>query len=154
MSTEQGVIIKVTGEKALVRVKRNTMCEGCNSKGACHSLGGGKEMEAEALNIADATEGDRVLLSINPNSVLKIAFLVYLIPVIALVTGALLGEKYASRFSLSPETGALLLAILAFTVIMIPIKYFGNKIGARDEYTPRIIKVIPSVSTGDGNAQC
>lgn len=154
MSTEQGIILKVTGERALVKVKRSSMCEGCNSSGACHSLGGANEMEAEALNLAEASEGDHVLLSMNPRSVLKIAFLVYLVPVIALVIGAIVGEKYASRYSFSPEFGAFFLAVIAFTVVMIPIKYIGNKMGTSDEYTPKIIKVIPPVPSNDSNAQC
>ena len=40
------------------------MCESCSSHGACQVLGGGKEMEIEALNVAHAKPGDQVLLTL------------------------------------------------------------------------------------------
>ena len=52
MMTEEGVVNRTMGSKAWIVTSRSDMCESCSSHGACKVLGGGKEMEVEALNAA------------------------------------------------------------------------------------------------------
>ena len=52
--TEEGMVKKTMGDKAWVVTRRSEMCEACASQGACTALGGGKEMEVEAINAAKA----------------------------------------------------------------------------------------------------
>ena len=103
MTSEQGTIIKTNGNNAWVRVKRSTMCECCKSRSSCETLGGGGDMEAEALNTAGGKVGDRVLLRISSKSLLKISFIFYMTPVLALIIGAVIGNKIGEKLSLNPD---------------------------------------------------
>jgi sigma-E factor negative regulatory protein RseC len=142
MSREEGIIVRVTGERALVRINRSASCEGCQSAGACHILDGRNEMEAEAYNIAGAKEGDRVLLEINPSVAVKVAFIIYLLPVIALIAGAIVGQKLGPDYSLSADTSAILFGLSALVAVSIPIKILAKKLSRNKEYIPHIVQII------------
>jgi sigma-E factor negative regulatory protein RseC len=142
MSTEEGTITKVSEDKARVRVRRSSMCDACKSRSACSIIGGGETMEAEALNTANARVGDRVLLNIPSKSLWKISFILYMLPVIFLIAGVIIGMKLAKNYSLEPELGALLLGIVGCIVSFLLIKLFAKHIRKNKEYIPEIIKIL------------
>ena len=59
MATEKGVVTKLESNAAWVTTTRTEACESCAAKGSCRTLGGGKEMEVEAINLAGARVGLR-----------------------------------------------------------------------------------------------
>ena len=142
MNSEQGTVTKIEGDKAWVLVKRSSMCDCCNSRSACVSLGGGKDMESEALNTAGGKVGDRVLLRISSKSLWKISFLFYMVPVIALIAGALAGMKIGEKYSFNPEISSLLFGIFACAVSFLFIKIFSKRFKNNREYMPEVIRII------------
>jgi sigma-E factor negative regulatory protein RseC len=142
MSTEEGSITKVTEDKAWVRVRRGTMCDTCKSRTACSVIGGGETMEAEALNTANAQVGDRVLLNIPTKSLWKISFILYMLPVIFLIAGVIIGMDLAKYYALEPELGALLLGVVGCAISFLPIKLFAKHIRKNKEYTPEIVRIL------------
>ena len=142
MSAEEGTITKVTDNKAWVKVRRSSMCDACNSRSACNTLSGDDIMEAEAINTANARVGDRVLLKIPTKALWKISFVLYMVPVIFLMAGVILGMKLAKTYALEPELGALLLGSLGCIISFIIIKLVSKKTGNNKDYTPEIVKVI------------
>ena len=139
---EEGCISAVNGGMAEVRVVRGTACDGCASSGACKTLGGGKEMVVEAINAAGAGIGDRVRIEIPSSSVAWMAFMVYLIPVLALVLGAILGTEAGAALSLDPELCALGVALTGFTVAFLVVRRIGQSLAGRRDYTPVISRVL------------
>jgi len=142
MSTEEGTITKVAEDKAWVRVRRSAMCDVCKSKSACHIIGSSETMEAEALNTANGQEGDRVRIKIPSKSLWKISFILYMIPVIFLIAGIILGMKLAQNYSMEPELGALLLGVAGCILSFFPIKLFAKQVRKNKEYTPEIVKIL------------
>lgn len=144
MSTEEGTITKVANDKAWVRVRRSAMCDACKCKSACsiQGQGNGETMEAEALNTAKGREGDRILLKIPTKSLWKLSFILYMLPVIFLLSGVIIGMKMANKYSLEPELGALLLGVVGCILSFLPIKLFARYVKNNKEYTPEIIKII------------
>ena len=142
MATEEGIVKKVTGNIASVLVKRSEMCCGCTSQDACKTLGGGKDMMADAINNIDAKEGDRVVLDINSGSALKLTFIVYMIPVIMLVAGSITGIRLGKDISFDPELLAVLLGLGAFILSFLGIIVFGRKQKNNLDYMPVLIKII------------
>ena len=49
MNTEEGVVIRIDAKNAWIKTVKTGACESCSSRGACNTLGGGKEMEVEAM---------------------------------------------------------------------------------------------------------
>ncbi|TFH42184.1 MAG: hypothetical protein E4G96_03970, partial [Chrysiogenales bacterium] len=118
MSREEGIVTRTKGDRAWVRVSRSSMCDQCGSRNACHSLGGDREKEAEAFNTAGAAPGDRVMIAIPTGSLVGIAFLFYMPPVLALLAGAIGGMKLAPRLGMDPEIASLTAALVAFVVMV------------------------------------
>ena len=142
MSTEEGTITKVVEDKAWVKVRRSAMCDVCNCKSACSIIGTSEIMEAEALNTANGKEGDRVLVKIPSKSIWKISFILYMVPVIFLISGIFIGMKLANNFSLEPELGALILGVIGCIFSYFLIKLFAKQVRKNKEYTPEVVKII------------
>jgi sigma-E factor negative regulatory protein RseC len=143
---EEGTITKVLGSKALVLVERSSMCDGCHSKSVCKNLGGGKNMEAEANNGAGGKVGDRVLLKIDTSLFLRLTFIVYMIPVLALIAGAIIGVKFGPQYSFNPEFASLVLSVSAFIIAFLVIYVIGKRTKVKQRYMPEIVKIISSGS--------
>jgi len=99
-------------------------------------------MEVEVLNTVGGQVGDRVLLEIPSSSLVKIAFLVYMIPVICLVAAAIAGSRLGTRLSLNPELTALGLGTFGFLAAFLVVRRIGQSIGRKKEYQPEVVKVL------------
>jgi len=142
MIEETGTVIKVEGITARVRVQKRGSCEGCAATGVCDPSEGG--MEIEALNPVNAKAGQTVKVSIAASSYLKGTMLIYGLPVIALVSGAItgkvIGEEYFKGFD-SDGTAALL-GFSAFALTFLFARSWSKKAETRKEYKPVIEEII------------
>ncbi len=143
MATEQGIIIKTTGPHAWVRTERSNSCKGCSSRESCNSVGTGNEMEVEAINEAGAKAGDRVLISLETASLVKVLFVIYIVPILAMLAGALIGQKAAPLFSMDESLAAVICSFLFFFMAFRIIKVKGNKMAENKAYKPIIVQVLP-----------
>lgn len=142
MANEEGVVIRVDASETWVKTIRSDACDSCASKGTCHTLGGGRDMEVLAVNTIGARVGDRVILKMDTLPFLKGTFLVYMFPILLLVGGAALGEWISHSLERSSSLPSILLGFggLAFGLILM--KRIANRLAARDDYRPRISRVI------------
>jgi sigma-E factor negative regulatory protein RseC len=90
---EIGIIEHEDGLHATVSVLKRNACDGCSSV-TCNPVG--HSMTIEALNPIHARVGQKVKISIKSNTYLKSSVIVYGIPAIALVAGAVLGKEVIS----------------------------------------------------------
>jgi len=141
LATEEGVVTRVGATTAWIITKRSSGCETCASKGSCSSLGGGKEMEIEALNAVNARTGDWVVVSFETSSLLKISFLLYIFPIMCLLAGALLGQKAASLLDLNATAFSIVSAFLAFILAFVLVRSKSNQMAQKDAYRPKITRI-------------
>ncbi len=141
MVTETGIVIQTTPDTAWVKTTRYSSCAGCSGKDTCHSLGGGKEMEVEAINTAGAKPGDRVVLSFETGAMLKLSFLLYIFPVAAMVAGAVLGQHLAPQYRMDESAAAILFCFLAFALSFLVIKLLGIRLSGNERYRARVIRI-------------
>ncbi len=142
MITEEGMVKRTMGSKAWVVTNRSDMCESCSSHGACKVLGGGKEMEVEALNAVQARPGDQVLLTLGDQSLVKLSFLVYMFPILSLIVGAALGQKLGSVLEINPELAAFGLGALSFGLAFLLLRIKDRKLEQTGQSIPKIAKII------------
>ena len=142
MATEQGIVLRTDSEAAWVKTVRSSSCEGCTAKGACHSMGGGNEMEVKALNTAGARAGDRIVLSFETASLLKATFLIYVFPIILLIVGAALGQMLAPLIEFSPSALSVLLGFVFFFTALFIMKSRADKMARKNAYQPKITKIL------------
>ena len=111
MATEKGIIEKISHSDAVVRIQKSSACAHCESRGACQ-VSEGKAMLIEVANDLQAKVNDHVEISVPEGSLLKLSFLVYFVPILALIAGALGGSvlapssSSASAFTAVPNSGA------------------------------------------------
>lgn len=140
---EEGVIISVNGDTARVSAKRSSACESCESRGACMRIGDTSDtMEINAINTAGGKAGDTVLISMESSSVIKIAILVYMLPVIALFAGVFLGLEIGRIYNVNQELSASINGIIISGMTYLIVRIIGKRIGKDKRYMPQIIKII------------
>jgi sigma-E factor negative regulatory protein RseC len=69
-------------------------------------------------------------------TVVRASLLIYLLPVVALLAGALLGNRLAPAFGLPPDLGAAGLGIVAMALAFLAARSLGGKTTAG----PRIVR--------------
>ena len=142
--SEQGIIEKVTDQKATVRVRRSPACAHCSSRISCEISN--RDMLVEISNDLKAKAGDLVEISIPEGIVLKMSVFVYLFPIIALMTGAFLGEFIANSLQSKSSWPAILLGIIFFALAFCVLKVFERKKMSGGDYTPKMTAIVANVS--------
>lgn len=142
MATEAGVVVRIDAVGTWVKTVRGEVCDGCASKGACHTMGGGREMEVAVINLIGARVGDRVVLKLETSPFLKATFLIYMFPILLLVAGAAAGEWISRSFGLASLLPSALLGFGSLAAGLLLMRMIARRLAKKDEYRPRIARVI------------
>lgn len=79
--TGEGIVIKIRGNTAIVRIEKKSACSGdCSSCGLCTT----PVYDTEVINDANADVGDCVKLYMSTKKLYASALLVYMLPVLAI----------------------------------------------------------------------
>ena len=116
MIEETGIVTKVDGIIARVAVQKKGTCEGCAAKGVCETTDAG--MEIEALNPVQARVGQTVEVSLKPQAYLKGTILVYGFPLIAFISGVILGKNIGEKYFREINSD-ILSVVLGFSALII-----------------------------------
>jgi sigma-E factor negative regulatory protein RseC len=146
MATEQGIVIKTNSRAAWVKTVKSGNCAGCSARGSCHAMGGEDEMAVKAINEAGARVGDQIVLSIKTSSLLKATFLLYVFPILLLIIGAAVGQEMAPKFDFNPSGLSAIMGLTFFFAALLIIKTTANKLARKNEYRPKIIKILTRTS--------
>ncbi len=143
MATEEGIVTKIDSTTtAWVKTTKTEACKACAARSTCHSVGGGKEMEVEAINHAGALVGQKVVLSFDTSPLLKATFLLYVFPILAMIVGAFIGQKLAPNFDFDTSFLSAIFGFLFFGLTILFVRSKGNKLAKKDEYRPKVIRII------------
>ncbi|NIQ96778.1 MAG: SoxR reducing system RseC family protein [Desulfuromonadales bacterium] len=145
MMEEVGTVIELKGKHiALVMCEKSSTCKNCASMESCKVSEDNRSMVVESHNVIGAEVGDRVRLAISSKKFLSSSFLVYIVPLVALIVGAVVGEVVGTRFAqgVNPDLLAAIFGV-AFLVGSFLIIKVGTKAIPKDTYLPRIIAKVP-----------
>jgi sigma-E factor negative regulatory protein RseC len=142
LATEEGIVIRIESGAAWVKTVKSGACKGCSARGSCHSLSSGDETEVEAINEAGAKAGDRIVLSFETSSLLKATFLLYVFPILVLLTGALIGEEIAQYTQINPSVFSAITGFSFFFAAVFIVKTKANKLAKKNEYRPKVTKIL------------
>ncbi|NOZ68358.1 MAG: SoxR reducing system RseC family protein [Deferribacteres bacterium] len=148
MEEEIGVVKSIDGMTARVLVSRKaSCCESCE-KDVCDVPEEG--VETEAINAVGASVGQKVKIVMKSYSYFKGAMLIYVLPVFALIIGAVLGKVYLPAYF--PKTDSDLLAaaggFLLFFISLLPLKILSSGMNKKTEYKPVIESIIAEGKNG------
>lgn len=109
-------------------------------------------MRVMVLNHLRAKPGDRVELSLPESAFLKASIVTYLIPLIAVMTGAVLGQVFAGRLGWSANGASIALAAAGLVLSGLFVLIFNKRLAAREDFIPRITRILPELSALGGKS--
>ncbi|MBP2638307.1 MAG: SoxR reducing system protein RseC [Firmicutes bacterium] len=122
---------------AKVQASRHSDCENC---GSCP---GSNAIVVDALNPLGAQRGQRVEIEVKQVNMLKAAFIVYMLPLIAAVVGVIAGTYLAnSQMTLDPVWYQIGGGIVAFGLSLIYIRYFDRNARTNEKMRPVITRIL------------
>ena len=141
-----GTVIETSGEFAMIASSKRGICDGCADRASC-SLAPETPVrltdEIRARNPIDAQRGDRVEFDLEGHAELGVSLLVWIVPLVGLIAGAVLGANVHHLSSLERDIatlfGAVVGAVLAYGVVVLVDRR------AKDDarLVPVILKVLP-----------
>lgn len=134
---QEGIVLELQGKMAKVKTARHNDCDSC---GSCP---GNSAMIMDARNPLGATVGQRVMIEIQEVNMLKAAFIVYVLPLIAIFTGALAGYYfYWQTGFLTERFDQVAGGIVAFLLSVWYIKHYDYSARMNDKMQPVIIRIL------------
>lgn len=132
----EGVVIEVSGDMAKVKSSRHGDCKNC---GACP---GDNATVLDVQNPLGAKPGQRVSFEIKETNMLKAAFVVYIMPLIAMFLGAVAGSWLGEKTGQSIRVFQIVGAILAFMLSIVYIKIFDKSTQSDKKMIPIITRIL------------
>lgn len=146
MMEEEGVVVKLEDGKAIIHSERGSSCSKCSSKSACEALGGsgGKTMETRAINEVGATVGDTVKFAIDSVVFLKSSFLIYIVPLVVMIIGGILGEGYAEKNlqEWDSDLVAAIAGLFSLVIAFLLIKLWSKSVEKKAKYQPQVTAIL------------
>jgi sigma-E factor negative regulatory protein RseC len=137
---EIGVVKSISGAMATVSVDRKSACEQCAA--GCKITGSGAEIEA--VNRAKAEVGQKVRVELKPYAYLKGSIIVYGLPALALIIGAVAGKEFFSGLfpAVDPDTMSAIFGFGAFITSFVLIKFWSVRAEKKTELKPVIEEIL------------
>lgn len=143
---EIGKVADIKDNTAIIKIQRRSSCGSCT---ACGMKKDQNEILIPVANDLGARLGDWVELELKSISILKASTIAYVIPLIALIIGVVVGYALAEQLSQDTELygaiGGIILTILSFVAIRV-VDPLLNKKG---DYTLKMISIINLSSKGE-----
>jgi len=142
-----GKVVKIKDGQATVELVRNPACGDCC---ACAMGDDLKQIHITATNSVSAEIDDFVEVSMETDSVLKAAFLVYMIPLFALALGIVGGKYLLTAMGVQSFTD-LYAGLLGFGLMVLAFLYVkrrDDQLATDSDYLPKIVRKV------DGPLSC
>ncbi len=139
MLKETAMVVSTSANKAKVAIVRSEACGNCPAKSMCNTASGNLNI-LEVGNPVHARPGQRVLIELRPEALLKATTLVYLVPATAMVAGATTGWLQTGT-----DMGAMIGALGGFLITSMFLFLHSRK--NRDTVGP-VISEIQSPGSG------
>ena len=133
MVEQEGSVVSVESGFAYVDVQKRSSCSQCDKNQECgesilSSMFPVKKQVMKVKNTLDVRQGEQVTLGIEEGALVMLALLTYMVPLVFLVVGALIGGQLQPVFGVTGELGSILLGFLALLLGFGLVRWFvGNQ---------------------------
>ncbi len=146
MIEETGRVISCEGGYAWIETERKSACSSCSANKGCGTgviskVYSGRFSRIKALNSVNAAAGDRVVLGLAEDALVRGSLAVYGLPLLTLLLMALLGSAVADEVGMQQADG--LIAIFGLTGLLLGfyvVRLFSRKIAYDSRYQPVILR--------------
>ena len=140
----QGMVVSLSGNKAVVRTTLSSGCTGCASRSSCLSTERA-DREIAVLNDYGASVGSRIVFEADPGKVVLSSVLLWVLPILAMIAGYLSGELLGG--GIIPIAAAFLFLALSFALL----RSIDRAVSGGRTFYPRIIAVL---DPSEGSPTC
>lgn len=133
---QEGIVLSVAGDMARVKTSRHSDCENC---GSCPGM---SAIVLDVRNPLAAKPGQRVMIEVREVGLVKSAFVVYMLPLLAVAAGAAAGYWAAGRLGQDPLWLQVAGAALAFLLSAAYIRFVDRSAGRDAGSQPVIIRIL------------
>lgn len=133
---ETGIVIETSENKAKVKSSRHGDCENC---GVCP---GDNAMVVAVQNPLGAKVGQRVAFEIQEANMLMAAFVVYILPLLALLVGAISGGILGNQLGQGVLAFQIGGGIVFFVIAVVYLKRYDRAVKKNDQLLPVITKIL------------
>ncbi|MBE0574782.1 MAG: SoxR reducing system RseC family protein [Desulfuromonadales bacterium] len=147
MIEEIGTVVELKSKMiAVVMCKKSSLCENCATNGNCALGDDGRTRLIDAQNSLGATVGDQVRIATTTKSFLKSSFLLYIVPLIALVVGAVAGKLVGENLDTGLDPNLLSAVFGVFFMIgSFVLLRVGSSALTHESYMPKIVAILRDV---------
>lgn len=141
MLEESGRVVALDGEHAWVQTIRKSACASCEAKSGCGQgvlsrISDGKANQVLVANTLKLKVGDEVLLGIPEDMLVKASFVVYLIPLLCMITAAAITDKWL----LAGEGWTALAGIVGLMSGFLIVKGYSGYHANDQRFCPKMIR--------------
>jgi sigma-E factor negative regulatory protein RseC len=135
------VIETINGNKARVHMKKHSACGDC---GACQHGKENMELNIVAMNEVGAQPGDFVEVNMETQNVMGAAFIIYVIPLLALLLGVGLGSYVLNFIGIQAniEIYAAGIGFILTVITYLSIKRFEGAFNQDTKYVPVVTRIL------------
>ena len=144
MIEEVGTVVELKGKHtAVVMCQKSSLCENCATSGACTMGDDDRTRLIDVQNSLGATVGEQVRIATTTKSFLQSSFLIYIVPLIALVIGAIVGKLVGENLvtGLDPNLLSAVFGVF-FMIGSFVILRVGSSALEPESYMPKIIEIL------------
>jgi sigma-E factor negative regulatory protein RseC len=145
-----GQVVDIKDDIAVILVRRHEVCGKCGGCGAAISGSGNNYLEA--INTANAAIGHTVKVSMDSSHVLKASFVVYIVPMIALLLGIYLGQLLDGTFGILARFDILLGVVFLIGSYLI-VRGYDKKM-ADGKVGASVVRIIDEPYDGPMDEKC
>jgi len=157
---EVGTVAKVMDGELVVEFRPSACCAGCEAIHACF-LGDDKIRRARVRDHLGARVGDSVEVALKPNALIKASLLIYIVPLIGLFVGLLLGQRFSAalEWSLPADAAGIIFGFGFLAIALVCIRLLSSRLERSRSYELRVTRIVAragedahlaGVSTEDG----
>jgi sigma-E factor negative regulatory protein RseC len=147
MIEEPGIVVAVDADGIWVATQRKTTCGSCSAKAACgqgllNSLSADKKPHTvKVRSDLQLREGDQVILAISQQSLVRSAFLVYMLPLFLMFAAALAVDALSAS-----EPWIIFAAVLGFVTGAVCVRLYSDRYLDDAAMQPVVVKAQISLS--------
>jgi len=131
----EGLVIEVDKNIAKVKLTGHSGCENC---GSCS---GQNEGIQSAHNSIGAKPGQRVFIKVENNNFLKAAFIMFVLPLLVIVTGLIIAELSSGILQISSVIPDTMGVVIGGVISVLTVKHFDKHIQLT-QTLPIIVSII------------
>ncbi|MDV3238395.1 MAG: SoxR reducing system RseC family protein [Gammaproteobacteria bacterium] len=145
MIEETARVVAAEGEFVWVETQRQSTCGGCAARQGCGTATlakvlGRRRTRVRALNRDAARVGDRVVVGIDEQALVRGSLAVYAVPLLGLLAGGVLGALVQTRLQLAGEALTLIAGVAGLIAGLLWVKGFTRRIRGDSRYQPVVLR--------------